>query len=181
MVTTDLTGRFVAGAVSAGAEVFRARDVREALAAVARLFDAEKIRAVAASPSLRKAAEEAGLDVRMPEATVDIAAAEAGIVQADFGAAETGTLVRLDSGDEEKLLWTLPRVCVCLLDRRTIVPDLQSLAGVISGHLARTGRPGPQVSFVTGPSRTADIECQLAIGVQGPARLVIGLLEGEST
>jgi len=179
MVTPSLVDRFIAGAVSAGAEIFRAPDLRAALDAAARLIEDESIRTILASPSLRKAAEEAGLDVRLPEGTADIAAAEAGIVQADFGAAETGTLVRLDSGDEEKLLWTLPSLCVCLLECRTIVPDLQSLAGVLSGHLARTGRPGPQVSFVTGPSRTADIECQLAIGVQGPARLVIGLIEGQ--
>jgi L-lactate dehydrogenase complex protein LldG len=179
MVTASLVDRFIAGAVSAGAEVFRAHDLRAAMAAAARLIEDERIRTILVSPSLREAAEEAGLDARMPGAAADIAAVEAGIVRADFGAAETGTLVRLDSGDEEKLLWTLPPICICLLESRTIVPDLQSLASVLSGHLARTGRPGPQVSFVTGPSRTADIEGQLAIGVQGPARLVIGLIGGQ--
>lgn len=174
----DLTDTFIAGAVAAGAEVFRARDAREALAAAARLFDEEKIQSIVVSRSLRKAAEEAGLAFRIPEGQAGIAAAQSGIVRADFGAAETGTLVRLDSDDEEKLVWTLPPLCVCLLERRKIVPDLQSLAGVLSDHLSQTGIPGPQVSLVTGPSRTADIECQLTIGVQGPARLIIGLIEG---
>jgi L-lactate utilization protein LutC len=177
MVSPDLAARFVAGAEAAGAEVFLARDVGEALAVAARLFEREKVRTVLTCPSLRKAAEDAGLRVGIPGGTAGIAAAQAGVVRADFGAAETGTLVRLDSEDEEKLLWTLPPLCVCLLERRAIVPDLLALAGVISDHLGRTSRPGPQVSFITGPSRTADIECELAIGVQGPARLVIGLIE----
>jgi len=177
----DLVARFVAGALAAGAEVFRAPDLPAALAAVARLFEAGKIRGVLASRSLYAEALAAGLEVRLPERADEIVAAGAALVQADFGAAETGTLVHLDSDDEEKLAWTLPPLCVCLLDRRKIVPDLQSLAGVIADHLSRPGVPGPQVSLVTGPSRTADIEDQLTIGVQGPARLVIGLVEGEGS
>jgi L-lactate utilization protein LutC len=178
MVKPDLVDRFVAGAVAAGAEVFRAPDVRAALAEVARLFEEGQIRAALASRSLHSEAVGAGLAVGRPERLEDIAAAEAAVVLADFGAAETGTLVHLDYDDEEKLAWTLPPLCVCLLDRRKIVPDLQSLAGVLAGHLGRPGVPGPQVSLVTGPSRTADIEGQLTIGVQGPARLVIGLIDG---
>lgn len=181
MVKPDIVDRFIAGALAAGAEVFRAPDIRLALAAVAGLLKEEKIRAVLASRPLFEDAKEAGLAVGLPEKTDDIAAAQAAVVLADFGAAETGTLVHLDSDDQEKLAWTLPPLCVCLLERRKIVPDLESLAGVLSDHLGRTGLPGPQVSLVTGPSRTADIECQLTIGVQGPARLVIGLIDGEDS
>jgi L-lactate utilization protein LutC len=179
MVSPDLVGRFIAGAVSAGAEVFRAPDLGAALTAVARLFEQEKIDSALSSRALQADAQAAGLRVHLPDGTEDIAAAPAALVRADFGAAETGTLVRLDTDDEEKLAWTLPPLCVCLLDARAIVADLESLAGVIADHLGRPSNPGPQVSLVTGPSRTADIECQLTIGVQGPARLVIGIVEGE--
>jgi L-lactate utilization protein LutC len=181
MVTPDIVDRFVAGALAAGAEVFRAPDVPAALAAVARLFKEGKIGGALASRSLYGEALAAGLEVRLPERADDIAAAAAALVRADFGAAETGTLVHLDSDDEEKLAWTLPPLCVCLLDRRKVVADLQSLAAAIADHLSRPGVPAPQVSLVTGPSRTADIENQLTIGVQGPARLVIGLIEGEES
>jgi L-lactate utilization protein LutC len=180
MVTPDVVGRFVAGAMAAGAEVFRAPDLEGALGAVAGLLKDAKIRLAVVSRPLSRKAQEAGLAASLPDGIEVIAAAQAAVVTADYGAAETGTLVHLDSDDEEKLAWTLPPLCVCLLETRKIVPDLESLAGVISDHLARTGLPGPHVSLVTGPSRTADIECQLTIGVQGPARLVIGLVEGES-
>jgi L-lactate dehydrogenase complex protein LldG len=179
MVKQDLVERFIASAVSAGAEVFRAPDVRSALTTVARRFEDERIQTALASTPLQAEAEAAGLVVRLPDRTEDIAAAQAAIVLADFGAAETGTLVRLDSGVEERLAWTLPPLCVCLLERQKIVSDLESLAGVFGDHLSRAGHPGRQVSLVTGPSRTADIECQLTVGVQGPARLVIGLIDGE--
>jgi L-lactate dehydrogenase complex protein LldG len=101
---------------------------------------------------------------------------EAGLVIADHGVAETGTLVHFDLGDDEKNVWTLPEICLCLLEKAKIVPDLEAIAPRIAGHLSRTGLPSPQVSLVTGPSRTADIECQLTIGVHGPSRLIILLI-----
>ena len=179
MVSAGLVEHFTAGALAAGAEVFQVGDVGGALAATALLFHKENIRTAVASRSLLAAAKEGGLAVGPSEEIDDIAAAQSGLVLADYGTAETGTLVHLDSDDAERLVWTLPPLCVCLLERRKIVPDLESLAGVISDHLGRTGVPGPQVSLVTGPSRTADIECQLTIGVQGPARLVILLIGAE--
>jgi len=181
MVTPGLVDRFVEGALAAGAEVFRAPDARGAIAAAARLFRDGKISRIVGPPALRREAEGTGLVLEAADGIAVIAAAEAALVRADYGAAETGSLVRLDPGDDEKLAWTLPPLCVCLLDGRKVVADLQSLAGVLADHLGRTGVPGPQVSFITGPSRTADIECQLTIGVQGPARLVIWLIEGEGS
>lgn len=101
---------------------------------------------------------------------------DAGLVAADYGVAETGTLVHFDLGDDEKNVWTLPETCLCLLEKRKIVPDLEAIAPRIADHLSKCGLPSPQVSLVTGPSRTADIECQLAIGVHGPSRLIILLI-----
>jgi len=100
--------------------------------------------------------------------------ADLGIVTADYGIAATGTLVHLDTGDADRLAWTLPPVCVCFLRERTIVAEADDLVEVMSGHLRPGRKPGfAQVSFVTGPSRTADIEAELTLGVHGPGRLII--------
>ena len=178
MVTSGLGREFTAAAVEAGAEVIEAADGVAAALAVAELLQREGIDTVAAEPG--GAELEDRVRVIRPRSAAEFAGVPAAIVRADFGAAETGTLVRLDFADEEKLAWTLPPLCVCLLERRAIVPGLESLVPVLSGHLNRRGSPGPQVSLVTGPSRTADIECQLTIGVQGPARLVIVLIGDEA-
>jgi L-lactate utilization protein LutC len=179
MVTPGLVARFTAAAVSAGAEVVEARDREAAAAAVRALLDREGIETVAAGPGQPDFG--GGIRVVRPNSADEFAGIRAAVVRADYGAAETGTLVRLDTGDGEKLAWTLPSLCVCLLSSAAIVPDLDSLSAVIAGHLGGAARPGPQVSLVTGPSRTADIEGELTIGVQGPARLVIVLAgDGES-
>jgi L-lactate utilization protein LutC len=179
MVSPDLVGRFAVAAVAAGAEVFRAPDLAGALAVAARLFKEAGVERALAARAVQAGAAASGLAVDLPEDVERIAEAGAALVRADFGAAGTGTVVRLDEDDEEKLAWTLPRLCVCLLDGERIVPDLQDLAGTIADHLSRPAVPGPQVSLVTGPSRTADIENQLTIGVQGPSRLAVILVGGE--
>ena len=175
MVKAELVRRFSAGARAAGAEVVETRDRESAAGAVVELLRKERIDSAVVSPP----ALDFGGRIRVirPGIVEEYAAARAGIVRADYGVAETGTLVHLDADDEEKLAWTLPPLCVCLLDTGRIVPELEALTSVFAGHLRGTGKPGPQVSLVTGPSRTADIECELTIGVQGPSRVVIILFE----
>lgn len=178
MVNPALIDRFADAAREAGAEVLAVSNLNAAFTAVAGLLDKEKTKKVAASLSVQAAGCADRLLVSAPRNPQEFSQARVSLVRADYGVAETGTLVRLDSDDGEKMLWTLPSICVCLLDRDRVVPDVESLAGVFYEQLARPGFPGPQVSLVTGPSRTADIECQLTIGVQGPSRLVIILVAG---
>lgn len=175
MVSRDLCGRFAANALSAGAEVHEVPAGENVAVHLAGILGNEGIRRLSVSeetrPFLRDLVENfVSLPVRDP---ADFDASQAGIVRADYGVAETGTLVHLDHGDGEKMIWTLPPVCVALLDAGRIVGRLVDLIPEISAHLELPGLPGPQVSLVTGPSRTADIECRLSIGVHGPSRLLI--------
>ena len=90
-----------------------------------------------------------------------------GISQADFGLANTGTLVQDSTKVEQRLVSTLPEIHVAILYTGTILQDLPALFSRI--------RPpkSSYLAFITGPSRTADIERVLTIGVHGPERLVI--------
>ncbi len=179
MVKPGIVDRFAAGARAAGAEILRAATLGDAVEAVCALLKNEEIVSAVVSPSARSSGFTTEAPFRQPGTAREFANAQAGIVRADYGAAETGTLVHLDEDDGEKLGWTLPPLCLCLLDEAAIVEDLESLGPVFSAHLERMVKPGPQVSLVTGPSRTADIECSLTIGVHGPARLVIVLFGNE--
>lgn len=99
---------------------------------------------------------------------------EISLTYADYGIAETGTLV-IDSRSEELRLATmLAETHVALLPvsriRATAYDMEPELNALIGGSPSFT-------AFITGASRTADIERVLALGVHGPLELHILLLE----
>jgi L-lactate dehydrogenase complex protein LldG len=166
--------RFIEKARLAGAEIVRVAGAGEAVAFIMDFQRQHDLKTAIISPDLKL---RPPFDMEFPAVGTALSGdsiwVDAGIVSADYGVAETGTLVHFDRSDDEKNAWTLPEVCFCLLESARIVADLDGLASEISGHLARTDLASPQVSLVSGPSRTADIECRLTIGVHGPSRLVI--------
>ncbi len=175
---------FEVKAVAAGAEVKRAATLADAWReAVAFARDAGLRTVAASADALALAPAESRGRVVRPEDARGFAAADAGLVLADHGVAETGTLVHMDRPGagpvDDRHAWTFPPVCIALLRRSSIVARIEDLAEGISKHLASPAAGGAQVSCVTGPSRTADIECATAIGVHGPGRLVVVIAEGD--
>ncbi|HSL61387.1 MAG TPA: lactate utilization protein [Desulfotignum sp.] len=99
-----------------------------------------------------------------------------GLTLADFGIAETGTLVIRSDREDVRLATMLCEVHVAILD----IADIRDTALSMADELAAvTGRQGAYTAFITGASRTADIERVLAIGVHGPLELHIILVKGE--
>jgi len=93
--------------------------------------------------------------------------AKVGISAMDWALADTGTLVQDATTPELRLVSTLPEVHIALISADTVLPDLKTLFARI------TPQGIPYLAFITGPSRTADIERVLTIGVHGPGKLVI--------
>jgi L-lactate dehydrogenase complex protein LldG len=99
------------------------------------------------------------------------AASMVGISQLDWAISGTGTLVQDATEVEKRLVSTLPPIHVALIGTDRILEDMASV-------LQRL-RPDQinYISFITGPSRTADIERVLTIGVHGPGRLIIVVVD----
>jgi len=181
MVRSELVKLFIRKAIASGAEVDRFSTEREAADFVVAFLKEKGIeRIIAAQDSQLLFKDKKGVSFFEARASEDFLQAEAGLVMADYGVAETGTLVRLDENDKEKMTWTLPPLCLCLLGTERIVPSLEDISEVFSKHLSQIEIPSPQVSLVTGPSRTADIENELSIGVHGPSCLKILVVEGKT-
>ena len=93
--------------------------------------------------------------------------AEIGIAAADFAIAETGTLVEIALDDALRLVSSLPRTYVGIVPSSAFVDTLSEAAPLI--RTAYAGNPtNCVVSFISGPSRTGDIEMILTLGVHGP-------------
>lgn len=102
-----------------------------------------------------------------PDVESKIAYAEAGLTEAAFAIAETGTLVEATFDDAHRLVSALPRIHLCLLKASDIVLSLRQASGRIRKLLDEKS-PNCVISFISGPSRTADIEMRLVMGVHGP-------------
>ena len=99
-----------------------------------------------------------------------------GVARAAKGIAQTGTCIVVTDDESLRLDTMLPEVSVILLNRADILPDLPSAAPFLRAE--QTQGRASYVSFITGPSRTADIERVSAIGVHGPLELHIVLIGG---
>lgn len=100
--------------------------------------------------------------------------ADVGITGVDCAVAETGSLVLSAGPGRPRGVSLLPRLHVALLRESQLVPRL----GLAFPHHQHEQRLPSAVHFITGPSRTSDIENDLSIGVHGPARvLALVLLE----
>jgi L-lactate dehydrogenase complex protein LldG len=91
------------------------------------------------------------------------------------GVAETGTLVLHSSPNSPTSLNFLPDIHCLVLQQENIVAGYEDAwdrvrDGAKSGTMPRT------VNFITGPSRSADLEQTLRMGAHGPKRLVVFLL-----
>ena len=99
-----------------------------------------------------------------------------GVVRAAKGIAQTGTCIVVTDDEALRHETMLPEVSVILLNSADILPDLPSAAPFLRAE--QTQGRASYVSFITGPSRTADIERVSAIGVHGPLELHIVLIGG---
>jgi L-lactate dehydrogenase complex protein LldG len=102
-------------------------------------------------------------------------AADVGISDADYGLADTGTLVVRATPAQGRLVSLLPPVHIAVLSRQRIVPDLAACFRALNMH--EEARRTSLLTLITGPSRTADIEQTLTIGVHGPGALHILLVD----
>jgi L-lactate dehydrogenase complex protein LldG len=99
-----------------------------------------------------------------------IADADLGVTGADLAIAETGTLVLVSGRGRPRSTSLLPPYHVAIFDRGALVESLAQ-AGVFLEAWHGDGAPtwrGGAINFITGPSRTADIELTLTRGVHGP-------------
>ncbi|MGD9731656.1 MAG: lactate utilization protein C, partial [Desulfamplus sp.] len=96
-----------------------------------------------------------------------------GITFADYGIAETGTIVVNSDSEDKRLSTMISEIHAALLYKSDIRPNAVDMADELA---ELTSKPSSYTAFITGPSRTADIERVLAIGVHGPLELHIILL-----
>ena len=100
--------------------------------------------------------------------------ADLGITCADYALADTGTLVLVSGDEQHRLISLLPPVHICLLDQRHIFASLTDfMAREDESSQGQDSQPPCAITCITGPSRTADIELTITMGIHGPRILQV--------
>jgi L-lactate dehydrogenase complex protein LldG len=125
-------------------------------------WDIDNLFLESACASFRPSTERA-LDLQFRTAALE---ADVGITTVDYAVVNTGTLVVSARPGRPRSVSLLPTIHLALV-RETQLVDRLGLA--FSGFRARGPALPSAIHFITGPSRTSDIENDLSIGVHGPA------------
>ncbi len=160
---------FTSELTAIGGHVFEAPDIRAARDYIEKLISSRPGPAIAAQ---RSTVERLGLRGIEFHGERSIAEAGIGITQADYGLDDTGTLVVFSESGEGRSLSLLPPLHIAVLEKWRIVGGLDALFAREPDFALRSSA----MILITGPSRTADIEKTLTVGVHGPGELHVVIL-----
>jgi L-lactate dehydrogenase complex protein LldG len=176
---TSLLARFKEALEGVGGHCIVVHGEAEATETVRRIV--EELQAhrvvISDSPLVRRLLQplKAEVELLSDVTKADLFKCDLGITGAQWAIAETGTLALESDFERHRLASLVPPVHVAIIEaariRQTLSEVFQSLDQQ-GRDLSRT------ITFITGPSRTSDIELTLAIGVHGPAELYVIVLAG---
>ena len=176
-VQAALYDLFCARAGDLGVDVERVADARGLAAIVARYagnVGADTVivahEVPQALPELAERLAEAGVNWTGPSEVEQTRDAPFGVSLARLAVAETGSLLLAETTLADRAIGLLTGTHLIVCPVTALVASLAESAAPLRSLAARSG--GAQVTLVTGPSRTADIERVLTVGVQGPGRVI---------
>ncbi len=125
--------------------------------------------------ALAKKGEAKGFTVIREGMRNHLAGIDVGFTTAELGIAETATCVLQSAGEETRLATMVCEVHVVALQKSRVAASLYDAEDMLQALM----KDGPMyTAFISGPSRTADIERVLTIGVHGPLELHVAMVEG---
>jgi len=183
----ELITQFESELIKVGARFHRAPTAESAFQVVAQIASDRQARTMVGSTArlidgidLPNRVEEIGVRFVIESDNDFIrtaALADLGLTGVDFALAETGTLVLLARKGQARAISLLPPVHIAVVKLEQVISDLNDLFPVLRSQTeAEGGNLSSAITFITGPSRTADIELTLVVGVHGPQELHVILL-----
>ncbi len=174
---------FVQKAAAAAAQVIRTsaaevpQAIRETLTELGcktlLLSDEEIIKEYFSAAAAADMGIEAGYVSELPadEYRRSIFRTEAGMSGCDYALADSGTIVIRHDGDNQRLLSLAPDYYIALVKTSQMLKDRFDLAGILEKEKTAA------VTLITGVSRTADVALQVVLGMHGPRKVYIILIE----
>ena len=163
----DVIERFRESLGLVGADVTLVKDEAEAAARLREIIqDKAATKIVISDLELIRRLTE-GVETIENASREELFASDIGITSAQWAIAETGTLVLESRAERHRLVSLVPPVHVCVLRAGSIRHSMREILELVDADA------NPTITFITGASRTSDIELTLAIGVHGPRELYV--------
>lgn len=99
--------------------------------------------------------------------------AQVGITGADAAAATTGTMVFTTTPGKGRIPTILPPIHIAILSLDQVLPRLESWVARLRANDLSDIRNNANFCFISGPSRTGDIEMEMVFGAHGPRRMQV--------
>lgn len=110
-----------------------------------------------------------GVEMISPNADKnEMALCDLGVTEADYALPETGTIVLRSSPEKPRAVSLLPRIHLAIISADILRADLHQVFAEAKGSR--------YLVFITGPSRTSDIELTTTLGVHGPRSLYVWIV-----
>jgi L-lactate dehydrogenase complex protein LldG len=170
--TESLIALFIERLTAVGGHVHRARD-SEAAARTIQTIDGRKSRGTVwtsdevtmRAPGLVTWLAYLGLRATVPANPAAVRDQPLGLAIAEGAIAETGTSIMSEPRVNSRSVTLMTETLVIVCPTSALMPSLDEAANVLRSISADGAS---YATFITGPSRTADIERQLTVGVHGP-------------
>ena len=149
---------------------------------ITELFKEHKIDSISLfeSPMLKEAGvvsslQQNGITVHTDHIRLHAETDKGGLSEAQHGIAELGTIVQEQDDVDGRMVATMPEYYIGVVKGSAIVPTYDDMFDILS----EMKKIPNFVGFITGPSRTADIECVGTVGVHGPIDVSIVIVDDE--
>ncbi len=146
------------------ADIYKKQEITSAC-----LFESSLLKEVGVKAQL----ESSGITVYTDHIRLNSETAKGGISEVQHGIAELGTVVQEEDDADGRLVAVMSEYYIGVVRGSTIVPTYDDMFDLLSGMSELPN----YVGFITGPSRTADIECVATVGVHGPIQVCIIVID----
>ena len=164
-VETNLLNDFITNLESTGGKAIQLKDRNEIISNIKKLFpDAKEF------ISAVEGIELSTMDISRITSAKELDKLDIAILEGQFGVAENGAVWLSDKNFQHR---SIPFICanlIIILDKNKIFENMHEALLLLKNFNERYG------VFISGPSKTADIEQSLVIGAQGPLSLTIFLI-----
>jgi len=177
---------FIEKAIAAGAQVEELGNIAEVQDRIGQIVAEAKIEkiivadeAITRQIDWQKLQEQAGFLVEFSSELAGdayrsyVLSADLGITGCQYALAETGSVVLEHSRASERLVSHAPDHYMCIVRKGQILKDRLVLAGLLQNYQS----PPAAWTLITGVSRTADVAMQVVLGMHGPRRVTIFLID----